>query len=55
MRRVIVRVAFAMVAAGSVGGCAISLFSDSKAPDMDADLTKLEQRMDAVEQALGPR
>lgn len=55
MRRAIARIALVALAAPMLGGCAVSLFSDTSKSDDSERLDRLEARMDAAEKAAGVR
>lgn len=55
MRRVIARIALVALAAPMLGGCAVSLFSDTTDDADSARLDRLEARIDAAEKASGVR
>jgi len=53
---VVLRVALVAALFLPLGGCAVSLFSDTKMGDAEEErIGALEKRMDAVEKALPPR
>jgi hypothetical protein len=55
MRRVIARIALVALAAPALGGCAVSLFSDTSKGGDEERISRLETRMDAAEKASGVR